>query len=428
MYTSGTTDLPKGVIMTHANMIAAVSGAANAVQLGEGDVFCAYLPLAHVLELIIENFCTFWGIKVGYASPRTLSDATVRNCKGDLRELAPTLMGGVPAVWERIRKGAYTKIESGSPLLRNVFSAAFAYKARLLRLGHQTPLLDKFIFKKLRDQTGGRVRIMLSGGAPISRETHEFLRVCFGCPVIQGYGLTESCGLATLLDMDDYHYERVGAPVRSMEIKLVDVPDMKYLSTDKPFPRGELWLRGGHVAMGYYKNEKKTAEDFDSEGWFHTGDVAQVNVDGTLSIIDRKKNLVKLSHGEYIALEKLEAKYKGSKYVENICVYADSNRDYPVALVVPVRAALLDWASSKGLGSDFEKVCASAEAKKMVLDSMKDIGRREGLKSYESVMKVDLVPDEWTPENDMVTAAQKLKRNPINAKYKKEIEALYKEK
>jgi len=216
--------------------------------------------------------------------------------------------------------------------------------------------------------------------------------------------------------------------VRSMEIKLVDVPDMKYLSTDKPFPRGELWLRGGHVAMGYYKNEKKTAEDFDSEGWFHTGDVAQVNVDGTLSIIDRKKNLVKLSHGEYIALEKLEAKYKGSKYVENICVYADSNRDYPVALVVPVRAALLDWASSKGLGSDFEKVCASAEAKKMVLDSMKDIGRREGLKSYESVMKVDLVPDEWTPENDMVTAAQKLKRNPINAKYKKEIEALYKEK
>lgn len=240
MYTSGTTDLPKGVIMTHANMIASVSGAAHLVKLKDDDVFIAYLPLAHVLELCIECFCTFSGIKIGYASPRTLSDTTVKNCKGDLRELRPTLMGGVPAVWERIRKGAYAKIEAGSPLLRTVFNTAFAYKARLLRMGHQTPLLDAVIFKKLRDQTGGRVRIMLSGGAPISRESHEFLRVCFGCPVIQGYGLTECCGLATLLDLDDYHYERVGAPAQSMECKLVDVPDMKYLATDKPNPRGEL--------------------------------------------------------------------------------------------------------------------------------------------------------------------------------------------
>eukprot|EP01114_Cavostelium_apophysatum_P013308 TRINITY_DN3194_c0_g1_i2.p1 TRINITY_DN3194_c0_g1~~TRINITY_DN3194_c0_g1_i2.p1 ORF type:complete len:706 (+),score=218.08 TRINITY_DN3194_c0_g1_i2:86-2203(+) len=425
MYTSGTTDLPKGVMITHGNLVAALGGAYKAVDVFPNDVYIAYLPLAHVLELIIENFVLLCGLPLGYANPRTLVDSSVRNCKGDLTELKPTLMAGVPAVWERIRKGIIAKVAGASPVTRGLFNAAYKYKAWMIKGGASTPVVDAIVFKKFRAAVGGRVRAILSGGAPISRDTHEFLRCCFGIPVIQGYGLTECCGICTLMDLKDPGYERVGPPVACTEIKLIDVPEMKYFATDKN-PRGEVLLRGPNVTLGYYKNEKKTQEDF-VNGWFHTGDIGQWNPDGTLSIIDRKKNLVKLSHGEYVALEKLESKYKACKYVENMLVYGDSQKDYVVAVVLPVRAELTAWAKSRGVPSDnFEELCKSREAKSFITKELQDIGKKEGLKSYEQVNAVYLCPQEWTPENDLLTAAQKIKRQPIVNKYKNDIEALYK--
>lgn len=427
MYTSGTTDLPKGVMMTHANMIGAAGGASRVVEAQKNDLYIAYLPLAHVLELIVENFMLYAGVPIGYANTKTLIDSAVRDCKGDLNELRPTLMAGVPAVWERIRRGAMTKIEHSSIVVRTLFNVAYKYKSFMLRSGSTTPIVDAIVFSKFRAQVGGNVRAILSGGAPISKESHQFLRACFSCPVVQGYGLTECCGLATLQDLKDPGYDKVGPPVPCTEIKLLDVPEMKYFSTDKPFQRGEIVLRGPNVTLGYFKNEKKTNEDF-KNGWFYTGDIGQWNADGTLSVIDRKKNLVKLSHGEYVALEKLESKFKQLKFIENMMVYGDSKQEYLVAIVVPVKSDLESWAKSNGVSGSYDEICKSKEAKKMVLDKLKEISKKEGMKSIETVGNVFLCSEEWTPENDMVTAAQKIKRQPIAKKYEKEIEAMYKKK
>lgn len=424
MYTSGTTDLPKGVMMSHQNLIASVAGGINCVEIREDDVYIAYLPLAHVLELVVEHVILINGASLGYASNKTLTDASVKNCKGDLNALQPTLMAGVPVVWERIRKGALSKVEHTGGFTKSLFEFAYKVKLDAVRRNKSSPLLDSIVFKNFKRQTGGKLRIMLSGGAPISAETHEFLRVAFSCPVTVGYGLTEICGIGTLLPLDHLATDRAGAPSPSLEIKLVDVPEMGYTSKDKPHPRGEIWFRGGNVTLGYYKNEAKTKEDF-KDGWFASGDIGEWHEDGTLSVIDRKKNLIKLSHGEYIAVEKLESKYHNSPFVENICVYADGFRDYPVAIVKIAEGSTLKWARDAGINDDFHTIASRKDFKAAVLQNLQSIAKSTGLKEIETVKGVVLTTDEWTPENEMLTAAMKLKRQSIIPKYKQEIEALY---
>jgi long-chain acyl-CoA synthetase len=168
MYTSGSTGNPKGVMLTHANVVAAVSGAVLGVFAGkqpEGS-YMAYLPLSHVLEFVVEHTCMFLGIPLGYGSPRTLTDASVRNCKGDIRELCPSYMSGVPAVWETIRKGIVAKLEKASPVEKYVFDKAYQLKKGLMRRGMPYNFMDKNVFKKIADSTGGKLKLALSGGAP----------------------------------------------------------------------------------------------------------------------------------------------------------------------------------------------------------------------------------------------------------------------
>lgn len=161
--------------------------------INEHDSIMAYLPLAHVLEFLVENLCLYWGVTLGYGTVRTLTDASVRNCKGDIKEFRPTILTGVPTVWESIRKGILNTINSGSPTVRKVFERAFTTKAWLMERGLPSPVLDKLIFSKIKDQVGGRLRFGLSGGAPISLETQKFLSVCLA-PILGGYGMTESVG------------------------------------------------------------------------------------------------------------------------------------------------------------------------------------------------------------------------------------------
>lgn len=151
----------------------------------------AYLPLAHVFEFVVENSCLFWGVTLGYASPRTLMDASVRNCKGDIKEFRPTLMTGVPAVWESIRKGVLAKLQTATPNAQAIFAKAFATKSWFYERGLPAPLLDKIVFNKIKEQVGGRLRSVISGGAPLSVETQKFLTITI-CPVLAGYGMTES--------------------------------------------------------------------------------------------------------------------------------------------------------------------------------------------------------------------------------------------
>eukprot|EP01087_Luapelamoeba_hula_P001471 TRINITY_DN1118_c0_g1_i1.p1 TRINITY_DN1118_c0_g1~~TRINITY_DN1118_c0_g1_i1.p1 ORF type:complete len:734 (-),score=133.56 TRINITY_DN1118_c0_g1_i1:7-2208(-) len=427
MYTSGTTGPPKGVILSHRNLLATVAGVEQSgVHLESTDVYIAALPLAHVLELVAETGIMAHGGAIGYGSPQTLTDNLVRNCKGDLGELKPTLMAGVPLIWERIRKGALAKIHGSNIVVRSLFNIAYSMRKFYGKSAIFDPILDAVVFKTFAGQVGGNIRLMMSGGAAISKETHEFMRICFG-PLMQGYGLTETCGATCLLPPDHPGYGIVGPPLPCSEVKLRDVPDMKYFATNLPRPQGEICIRGPTVSTGYFRMEEKTKEDFSEDGWFYTGDIGEWTEDGCLAVIDRKKNLVKLAHGEYIAMEKMETKYKDSIYIEHVCVYGNSDVEYPIALVQPAKNALTKWADGAGVKYDsYEELCKSSEATKQVLGSIQQTARAAGLKDIEIVKGVVLCPDEWTPENDLLTAAMKLQRSKIYKKYDDEIKKAYK--
>ncbi|CAG8571996.1 4706_t:CDS:2, partial [Dentiscutata heterogama] len=423
MYTSGSTGNPKGVLLTHSNLVAAIAGINEILKkyIRPDDTTITYLPLAHVLEFTVEHVCIWWGITLGYGNIRTLTDASVRNCLGDIREFKPTLMIGVPAVWESIRKGVLAKVNSSSPTVQRVFAAAFKAKAWLSQRDLPTKPLDIMVFNKIKQQTGGRLRLALSGGAPLSEETQEFLTIAL-CPVLQGYGMTETCGMCAVLSPDQFSYGCVGAPVPCLEIKLVDVPEAGYRSTNTR-PQGEIWIRGPCITKGYYKNEKVTQETFTEDGWLQTGDIGEWKENGTLCIIDRKKNLVKLANGEYIALERLESIYKSTIYVSNLCVCANPFQNKPVALILPVEAQLRNIAKEKNLGGmDFAQLCANKEITSTVLQACLSQAKKAGLKPAELFGSITLVPDEWTAQNGLLTAASKIKRKDIEAKYREELD------
>lgn len=358
----------------------------------------AYLPLAHVFEFVVENSCLFWGVTLGYASPRTLTDASVRNCKGDIKEFRPTLMTGVPAVWETIRKGILTKIKQSTPNAQAIFEKAYNTKAWFYERGLPAPLLDKLVFNKVKEQVGGRLRLVIAGGAPLSIETQKFLTLVM-CPVLVGYGMTESCSTCSIQMSYQFGYGQVGSPSPAVEIKLVDVPEANYFSTNET-PQGEIWVRGACVTKGYWKREDLNDELFAEGGWLKTGDIGEWNPNGCLSLIDRKKNLVKLSNGEYIALEKLEAVYKSCLCVANICIYADSLLPRAVALIVPVESALYAIAKANGVEEkDWELLCQNDVVKKAVQAALSKEAKSAGLKPAEMLFDIHLCSGEWTADN-----------------------------
>ncbi|KAI9183293.1 long-chain fatty acid-CoA ligase [Blastocladiella emersonii ATCC 22665] len=429
MYTSGSTGNPKGVMLTHANIIAAIGGIKAVLNgvLTPNDCFLAFLPLAHILAFVVECYLTHIGIRIGYGSPKTLTSASTRNCEGDLATLKPTVIVGVPAVFGLISKGILAKVAGMSPLVQRVFWAAYKLKKFALFSGVPVGwIADALVFNKVKAQTGGRLRIALSGGAPIAEETQLFLSTVLA-PIVQGYGATEGCGMAALYSPEiAFATKNVGVPVACGELKLVDVPEAGYFARANP-PRGEVWVRGNAVMRGYYNQPELTRETLTEDGWLMTGDIAQFNPDGSLQIIDRKKNLVKLAHGEYIALEKLEAVYGESKYVARLCVYADSLRSYPIAIVQPVPAAIEALARAEGITFDsWEQLCYQKLIADAILADLKAVAKRNTFVPAEVVQAVVLADEEWTPQSGLLTAAMKLQRRTIVDRYKSEIEKAYK--
>ncbi|KAK4121747.1 acetyl-CoA synthetase-like protein [Parathielavia appendiculata] len=428
MYTSGSTGTPKGVPVTHASVIAAVAGASAIVDqfIGPGDGLLAYLPLAHILEFVFEHAAIYWGAILGYGNPKTLSDASVRNCNGDIREFKPSVLIGVPAVWETVKKGIIAKVNAGSPVLRGLFWGALALKERLLASGMPgVGVLDAVVFKKIKEATGGRMKLCLSAGGPVSKDTQKFISMAI-CPMIIGYGLTETTAMGTLQSPLEWTAESIGPMTCSIEAKLVDFADAGYFVTNKPNPQGEIWLRGPTVLKGYYDNDKETAEALTADGWFKTGDIGEWDKNGHLKIIDRKKNLVKTLNGEYIALEKLESIYRSAPVVANICVYADISKAKPIAIIVPAEPALKKLAAAIGVqGDDLETLAQDKKVQAAVLKELQAAGRAGGLSGIEIIEGVVVVDDEWTPQNGMVTAAQKLNRRGILDKYRRLVNEAY---
>ncbi|XP_077471275.1 long-chain-fatty-acid--CoA ligase 3b [Stigmatopora argus] len=433
MYTSGSTGIPKGVMISHGNIIAGITGMAERIpNLNETDTYIGYLPLAHVLELSAELVCVSHGCRIGYSSPQTLADQSTKikkGSKGDTSMLRPTLMATVPEIMDRIYKTVMTKVEGMSKLQKTLFVLAYNYKMEQISKGYSTPLCDSLVFKRVRALLGGNTRVLLSGGAPLSAATQRFMNICLCCPVGQGYGLTETCGAGTISEVWDYSTGRVGAPLVCSEITLKDWEEGGYYSTDKPNPRGEILIGGPNVTMGYYKNEAKNREDFfvDEKGqrWFCTGDIGEFHPDGCLKIIDRKKDLVKLQAGEYVSLGKVEAVLKNCPLIDNICAYANSDQSYVISFVVPNQKQLTALAERLQVRGTWEEICNNPQMEREVLRILTEAAISSKLERFEIPKKVRLSAEAWTPETGLVTDAFKLKRKELKTHYQEDIERMY---
>lgn len=352
---------------------------------------------------MFENLCLFWGGTMGYGNPRTLSDASMWKCLGDIKEFKPTVLVGVPAVWESVKKGVLANLNKASFVVRGMFWGAMAAKSFLMSTGIPgsnmgASILDAVVFKKLKEATGGRLRVIMNGGGPVSKETQVFLSMAIA-PMVSGYGLTETSAMGALNDPLAWNPNALGEIPASIEVKLVDFPDAGYLASNHP-PQGEIFIRGGSVTKGYFHNEEETKAAINKDGWFMTGDIGEFDPNGHLKIIDRKKNLVKTLNGEYIALEKLESVYRSSPVVGNICVYAAEDQDKPIAIIVPVEAALKKIAHENGIDGDtIETLVHNEKLKTIVLHELQSAGRAGGLKGIEIINGIVLSDDEWTPQN-----------------------------
>ncbi|XP_022148649.1 long chain acyl-CoA synthetase 2 isoform X2 [Momordica charantia] len=429
MYTSGTTGEPKGVILNNSAIMTEVLSVDHLLLLTdkvgtEEDSYFSFLPLAHVYDQIMETYCICKGSSIGFWR------GDIRFLLDDIQELKPTIFSGVPRVYDRIYTGVLNKVSSGGALRKMLFDYAYNYKLGYLEKGllqdKAAPLLDKLVFEKIKEAFGGRVRLLLSGAAPLPRHVEEFLRVTSCATLSQGYGLTESCGgcftsIANVFSM----MGTVGVPVTTIEARLESVPDMGYDALSST-PRGEICLRGSTLFSGYHKRQDLT-EDVLIDGWFHTGDIGEWQPDGSMKIIDRKKNIFKLSQGEYVAVENIENIYSQCPLVTSIWVYGNSFESFLVGVVVPDQKALEDWAMNHNVTGDFKSLCENLKARKYILDELNSNGQKGQIRGFELLKAIHLEPYPFDMERDLITPTFKLKRPELLKYYKEQIDQLYKE-
>lgn len=429
MYTSGSTGDPKGVVLKHENLIAGIGGISVSVGrdlVRSDDIIIAFLPLAHIFELIIELTTFWWGCCLGYANSKTLSDGSLRNCKSDMVELKPTIMVGVAAVWENIRKSIITKINKESLLKRKLFWYAFKSKEFLQSKKINIDPIFDILFQKIKKSTGGNIRYLLNGGSSISRETQTFINVILA-PILIGYGLTETCANGAILDWKNYKYNVVGSLTGAVKAKLIDDPELGYFVKNL---QGEICFKGKCVFENYYRNEAETKSSFTKDGWFKTGDIGEWTKTDELRVIDRKKNLIKTLNGEYISLEKLESVYRSSLYVSNVCIYANEMRVKPIAIIVPNEKLVIElvienkWDKEVDI-NNLKSVYENQNVIRFIFDSMISTALSLNLKGIDLIESVILTDYIWSIENDMLTSALKLKRRNIINHYKSEIDAIY---
>ncbi|KAL5162234.1 Long chain acyl-CoA synthetase 2 [Glycine soja] len=429
MYTSGTTGDPKGVVIKNEAFMAEVLSVDHIIMLtdrvvGEDDVYFSFLPLAHVYDQIMETYCIYKGSSIGFWQ------GDVRFLLEDVQALKPTIFCGVPRVFDRIYAGIKSKVSSAGGLQSTLFQCAYNYKLKSLEKGlpqHKAaPLFDRLVFDKTKLALGGRVRILLSGAAPLPRHVEEFMRVTSGSTLSQGYGLTESCAGCFTAIGDVYSMTgTVGVPMTTIEARLESVPEMGYDALSN-VPRGEICLRGNTLFSGYHKREDLTKEVM-VDGWFHTGDIGEWQSNGAMKIIDRKKNIFKLSQGEYIAVENIENKYLQCPLIASIWVYGNSFESFLVAVVIPERTVIEDWAKEHNVTDDFKSLCDNLKARKYILDELNSTGQKHQLRGFELLKAIHLEPIPFDMERDLITPTFKLKRPQLLKYYKDRIDQLYKE-
>eukprot|EP00933_Yihiella_yeosuensis_P014921 TRINITY_DN13161_c1_g1_i1.p1 TRINITY_DN13161_c1_g1~~TRINITY_DN13161_c1_g1_i1.p1 ORF type:complete len:684 (+),score=125.42 TRINITY_DN13161_c1_g1_i1:97-2148(+) len=432
-YTSGTTGDPKGTLLAHGDIIT-VAGSARArksLKMLETDIHLSYLPLPHIFERLIQFNAVHGGAAIGFYQGETLKILE------DLQALRPTIFPSVPRLLNRIHDRLRAGVEEAGGMKKTLFDRAYTAKQAGLKNGYLTHRLwDRLVFSKIKERVGlDRVRVMVTGSAPIADHVLAFLRIVFACPVLEGYGLSETAAGGSITTEEDLIPGTVGAPLAANEIRLQDVPDMGYRRTDQVHTigsqqipchgRGEICMRGRSIFKGYYKMPDKTAEAIDSEGWFHSGDIGLWTPDGRLKIIDRKKNIFKLAQGEYVAPEKIENVNAQSKFVLQSFVYGDSLKTDLVSIVVPDPEAAAAWAKQNGVQKSHADLCKDESFKKAILQDLEALEKKAKLAGFEVVKAIFLEAVQWEPGGDVLTPTFKLQRSKAQQKYQAQIDELY---
>uniref|UniRef100_A0A8D3A5L0 Long-chain-fatty-acid--CoA ligase n=1 Tax=Scophthalmus maximus TaxID=52904 RepID=A0A8D3A5L0_SCOMX len=420
-FTSGTTGNPKGGMLTHGNVI---SNTAAFLRVTEGslrpsskDVLISFLPLAHMFERVVEGVVLIHGARIGYFQ------GDIRLLMDDLKTLQPTVFPVVPRLLNRMFDKVFC--QANTPLKKWLLDFAFSRKEAEMKNGviRRDSMWDKLIFKKVQASLGGRVRLMITGAAPVSPTILTFLRAALGCQFYEGYGQTECTAGCSMSMPGDWTAGHVGPPLPCNAIKLVDVAEMNYLAVNG---EGEVCVKGPNVFQGYLKDPEKTAEAIDKDGWLHTGDIGKWLPNGSLKIVDRKKHIFKLAQGEYIAPEKIETIYNRSDPVAQIFVHGDSLQACLVGIVVPDPDFLPIWVKKKGIEGSYTELCSKKEVKDGILEDILRLGKEAGLKSFEQVTAdIALHPEMFSIQNGLLTPTLKAKRTELRSHFREQIDKLY---
>jgi long-chain acyl-CoA synthetase len=414
IYTSGTTGTPKGVMLTHRNIASNVSSGLSVLHLQPSFVVLSFLPLSHSFERTVDYCYFLTGCTIAYAE----SVAVVAQ---NMAEVKPHVFVSVPRVYEKVYSKVQEGVAAGSPIKQKLFAWAVglgrtALPYRLKRqkppglLGLQLGLADKLVFSKIKARLGGRFEFAISGGAPLARDIAEFFWGA-GLPIYEGYGLSETSPVISVSTREHVKMGAVGQPIPGVEVRIAE--------------DGEILSKGPNIMKGYWGMEKETAEVIDGEGWFHTGDIGEVDSEGFLRITDRKKELIINAYGKNVAPAPIENSLKGSRFIGQAVVIGD-RRKFLSALLVPDFEALKPWAEKQGIATGGnEQLIADPRVKELIGKEVTAVNAN--LAGFEKIVAWELLPNEFTLETGEITPTLKVKRRVVNQKYGDVIDRLYAE-
>jgi long-chain acyl-CoA synthetase len=404
IYTSGTTGIPKGVCLSHKNILSDIRGCQKAFELNTTDRFLSYLPLAHSYERATGYyFGIYTGAEIYYAQ-------NIDTLTAQFVEVKPTIFTSVPFLFTRLHSRLMKSFETLPARKRAMVKTAFkiARRYRNNKNHFLWKLADRMVFKEIRARTGGRARYIISGGSALNQEVAEFLD-SIGITIYEGYGLTETSPVISVNRVGRNKFGTVGIPLDGVKVKIAD--------------DGEILVRGNTVMLGYFKNEEATKEVL-VDGWFHTGDIGSIDEDGFLKIIDRKKSLIKTEGGEYISLTHIEDTLCTSKYIEQAIAFASDEKPFVTALIVPGFSEIEHYADSNDISfEDDIDLIQKQEIIKLIDTEVKKVQKDQA--KFEQVRKFTIMPKSLTIENGELTPTLKIKRKVVEEKYKDVIDQMY---